>query len=183
MAYFVKKIPEDQEVKNSDRYLFDVELKRQQYFNKKLKGNAWHYYVAGFFRGDVVNLDFVPGGKDDRGGYGLMDLIFGFYGGNSVPLYAIDYSYTNKDGDLVEGTNYELYFDDVENLDEYVCPVRPSRSSDTELMTTLVKRYKRKLAANLAASTDSETGELIETGGVPPTPETPAEKPEKNKKG
>ena len=174
MAYFVKKVPEDQEVKNSDRYLFDVELKRKSYFNKKMKDNAWHYYVPGVFRGDVVNLDFVPGGKDDKGGYGLMDLIFSFYGGDSVPLYAIDYSYTNKDGEKVEGTNFELFFDDVENFDEYVCPVRPSRGSDSELMITLVKRYKRKLAAQLAASADRVTGEVVDT--------PPADKPEKKNK-
>ena len=174
MAFFVKQVSDEQEVNKSDRYTFEVDLKRQSYFNKKLKSNAWHYYVEGVFRAQTVNIDIVPGGKDDRGGYGLLDLIFGFYGGNSVPLYAIDYSYTNKDGEKVEGTNFELYYDDVQNFDEYVCPVRASRQSDSELLNTLLKRYKRKLEAQLAASADPVTGEVLDN--------PPVEKPEKKNK-
>ena len=163
---------EEQEIEviESERYEIGMVLKREQYDNKKLKKKAWHYYVEVILRGKAIEVDFVPKGSGDVGGYDLLDQIFN--GRREMPLYAKDFKFENNGGEVVEGVSYEC-FEEVDGF-ELCIGIKPSKNSDKALMDFALARFKAKQAAELAASADPVTGEVLDN--------IPADKPEKKNK-
>ena len=157
--------------KQSDRYELDLKLTRKQYDNKKLKAKAWHYYVALQFAGRLVSCDFVPKTTNDPSAYDRLDNIFN--GESEVPLFARDFEFETDDHEKISGTNFCVFrsFEEYGQTIEFELMLRPSKNSDKALMDFALARFKAKQAAELAASADPATGEVIDN-----IPETPGKK-------
>ena len=153
-------------VKSEERIDTGVKVRRRPYISKKDKKQYWLYYSVGKIRGRTFEINFTPAGKDDVGGFAVMDLAFGE--GEDVTLYKTDYTYKNKEGNEVAAVRYEIGFSD--EFGDLFAVVKPAKGSDQKMLDLTID-YAAKLKAKAEAESAAEN--------IVPDPE----KPDKNKKG
>lgn len=161
----VNELMEDSLTVNAeDRVDTGLKVTRVPYRSKKDNKQYWLYRVVTTIRGRTFEVNLVPKGKDDVGGFILMDLAFGEFG--EVPLYKSEFSFKDSEGKDVSGVRYEMGYAD--ELGDVFVGVKPAKESDKVLLQ-LALDYAAKLKAM------SEEAALKKD----PNPENP----EKNKKG
>ncbi len=103
------------------------------------KGKTYFgYFIKGVIRGREVKIGIAPPNKDtDKGGYTVLDLVFGDK--DKAELILVPYEIRDdKTGKVVSGNSYLVRTVD-ENGEVYECPVKPSRTSDKTLLNMLLK--------------------------------------------
>lgn len=103
------------------------------------KGKTYFgYFIKGVIRGREVKIGIAPPNKDtDKGGYTVLDLVFGDK--DKAELVLVLYEIRDdKTGKVVSGNSYLVRTVD-ENGEVYECPVKPSRTSDKTLLNMLLK--------------------------------------------
>lgn len=108
----------------SDKKIY-VEKETFEYNGKEYYG----YYIKGVVRGREVKIGIAPPNKEtDKGGYTVLDLVFGE--ADKAELVLVPYEIRDeKTGKVVKGNSYLVRTVD-ENGEVYECPVKPSRTSD-----------------------------------------------------
>ena len=102
------------------------------------KGKTYFgYYIKGTVRGRDVKVGIAPPDKDtDKGGYAVLDIVFG--NADKAELVLVPYEIRDeKTKKVVKGNSYV-----VRTVDEdgkvYECTVKPSRTSDRSLLQMLL---------------------------------------------
>ena len=102
------------------------------------KGKTYFgYYIKGTVRGRDVKVGIAPPDKDtDKGGYAVLDIVFG--NADKAELVLVPYEIRDeKTKKIVKGNSYV-----VRSVDDdgrvYECPVKPSRTSDKSLLNMLL---------------------------------------------
>lgn len=118
----------------SDKKIY-VEKETFEYNGKEYYG----YYIKGVVRGREVKIGITPPNKDtDKGGYTVLDLVFGE--ADKAELVLVPYEIKDeKTGKVVKGNSYLVRTVD-ENGEVYECPVKPSRTSDKTLLGMLLNQ-------------------------------------------
>ena len=102
------------------------------------KGKTYFgYYIKGTVRGRDVKVGIAPPDKDtDKGGYAVLDIVFG--NADKAELVLVPYEIRDeKTKKVVKGNSYVVHSVD-ENGKEYECPVKPARTSDKSLLNMLL---------------------------------------------
>lgn len=164
----VEELMEDSSltVNAEDRVDTGLKVQRKPYVSKKDHKQYWLYHVITTIRGRTFEVNLVPKGKDDVGGFVLMDLAFGEFG--EVPLYKSEFSFKDNEGKDVNGVRYEMGYAD--ELGDMFVTVKPAKESDKVLLQ-LALDHAAKVKAKAEAESAAEN--------IVPDPE----KPDKNKKG
>lgn len=102
------------------------------------KGKTYFgYYIKGTVRGRDVKVGIAPPDKDtDKGGYAVLDIVFG--NADKAEFVLVPYEIRDeKTKKVVKGNSYV-----VRSVDDdgrvYECPVKPSRTSDKSLLNMLL---------------------------------------------
>ena len=102
------------------------------------KGKTYFgYYIKGTVRGRDVKVGIAPPDKDtDKGGYAVLDIVFG--NADKAELVLVPYEIRDeKTKNVVKGNSYV-----VRSVDDdgrvYECPVKPARTSDKSLLNMLL---------------------------------------------
>ena len=102
------------------------------------KGKTYFvYYIKGTVRGRDVKVGIAPPDKDtDKGGYAVLDIVFG--NADKAELVLVPYEIRDeKTKKVVKGNSYV-----VRSVDDdgrvYECPVKPARTSDKSLLNMLL---------------------------------------------
>lgn len=102
------------------------------------KGKTYsEYYIGGTVRGKDVKIKLAPPDKTDKGGYTVLDIVFG--NENEADLAVEPFEFTNNEGKTVTGNRYLVRSTDPETGEIYECAVKPARNSDKSLLAMLVK--------------------------------------------
>lgn len=106
---------------------------------KKNDNTYYSYFIKGVVRGRDVKIGIAPPNSDtDKGGYTVLDLVFG----NAEKAELLVKPYEIKDEKtkkIVTGNTYAIQSAD-ENGEIYECAVKPFRSSDKTLLNMLLKQ-------------------------------------------
>lgn len=104
------------------------------------KGKTYFgYFIRGIIRGREVKIGIAPPNKEtDKGGYAVLDLVFG--DADKAELILNPYEIKDdKTGKVIAGNSYLVRTVDADG-EVYECPVKPSRSSDKTLLNMLLKQ-------------------------------------------
>lgn len=94
------------------------------------------YFIKGRVRGKDVKIGIAPPNKDtDRGGYTVLDIVFG--DSMEAELVLKPYEIKDEKGNVLKGNTYAVrsYGEDGE---VYECPVKPLKTSDKSLLNMLL---------------------------------------------
>jgi hypothetical protein len=101
-------------------------------------GNEFYsYYVECTIRGKVVNISMKP---MDINGYTLFDIVFG--DSDSVELISKKEVFENDKKENIEYLSYEITSTDPVTKEVYSGKIKPSKSSDKQLLDLLFKQLK-----------------------------------------
>jgi len=103
------------------------EYKGQSYFE---------YFICGNVRGRDVKIRLAPPDKTDKGGYTVLDIVFG--NEDKADFVVEPFEFTNSEGKVVSGEKYLVRTTD-ENGEVYECAVKPTRNSDKTLLGMLLR--------------------------------------------
>lgn len=99
----------------------------------------YSYFIRGSIRGRDVKIGIAPPNSDtDKGGYTVLDLVFGDKDKAELVLkpYEIKDEKTKK---VVSGNTYAIRTVDDATGEEYECTVKPFRTSDKALLNMLLR--------------------------------------------
>ncbi len=102
------------------------------------KGNTcYEYFISGVVRGREVKIKLGPSDPLDRGGYTVLDIVFG---DESTADFVVEpFEFQDASGKLITGKRYIVRTTDKETGEIYECAVKPVRNSDKSLLAMLVK--------------------------------------------
>lgn len=103
------------------------EYKGQSYFE---------YFISGYVRGREVKIRLAPPDVKDKGGYTVLDIVFG--NENKADFIIEPFEFTNAEGKVITGERYLVRTTD-ENGEVYECAVKPTRNSDKTLLNLLLR--------------------------------------------
>lgn len=102
------------------------------------KGNTYlEYFICGNVRGREVKIKLAPPDKNDKGGYTVLDIVFG--NEDKADFVTEPFEFTNGEGKLVAGTRFLVRTVDKETGEVYESAVKPARSSDKTLLAMLMR--------------------------------------------
>lgn len=91
------------------------------------------YFIKGIVRGTEVKISVIP---PDKGGYTVLDIVFG--GEMQAELVTKPYEIKDDSGNVLKGNTYAVRSVD-EDGEIYECAVKPSRTSDKNLLNMLLR--------------------------------------------
>ena len=99
------------------------------------KGKTYFgYYIKGTVRGRDVKVGIAPPDKDtDKGGYAVLDIVFG--NADKAELVLVPYEIRDEKTKKVNSYVVRSVDDDGR---VYECPVKPARTSDKSLLNMLL---------------------------------------------
>ncbi len=102
------------------------------------KGKSYfEYFICGNVRGRDVKIKLAPpDNKNDKGGYTVLDIVFG--NASKADFVIEPYEFTNAEGKVVSGERYLVRTTD-EDGETYECAVKPTRNSDKTLLNMLLR--------------------------------------------
>ena len=119
---------------NESKKLF-VEKEKFE-FNGK---DYFRYFIKGTVRGREVKISVAPPNKDtDRGGYTVLDIVFGDADKAELVLVPFEIK-DDKTGKVISGNRYIVRSAD-ENGEVYECAVKPTRTSDKTILNMLLSK-------------------------------------------
>lgn len=95
------------------------------------------YFICGNIRGTDVKIKVGPPDKKDKGGYTVLDIVFG--NEDKADFVTEPFEFTNGEGKLVAGTRFLVRTVDKETGEVYESAVKPARSSDKTLLAMLMR--------------------------------------------
>lgn len=102
------------------------------------KGKTYaEYYICGIVRGREVRIKLAPPDKNDKGGYTVLDIVFGDE--SQADFVTEPFEFTNGEGKTVSGTRFLVRTADKETGDVYEWAVKPARKSDKTLLEMLMR--------------------------------------------
>ena len=101
------------------------------------KGKTYaEYYISGNIRGKDVKIKLAPPDKADKGGYTVLDIVFG---DDSTADFIVEpFEFKNSDGQVITGNRFLVRTVDKETGEVYECAVKPARNSDKTLLAMLM---------------------------------------------
>ena len=93
------------------------------------------YFIKGEVRGKEVRVMIIP---PDKGGYTVLDIVFGKEGTSKVTLTPYELK-DESTGRVVKGNTYGVKTVDEATGDVYECKVKPYRDSDKTLLNMLLR--------------------------------------------
>ena len=96
------------------------------------------YFIKGVIRGREVKIGIAPPHSDtDRGGYTVLDLVFG--AADKAELVLVPYEIRDeKTKKVVKGNSYAIRTVDEATGEVYECAVKPFRTSDKAMLNMLL---------------------------------------------
>ena len=102
------------------------------------KGKTYaEYYICGKVRGKDVKIKIAPPDKNDRGGYTVLDIVFG--NEDKADFVTVPYEFKNAEGNVVSGERFLVRTVDKETGEVFECAVKPARTSDKTLLAMLMR--------------------------------------------
>ena len=102
------------------------------------KGKTYsEYFICGNIRGRDVKIKIAPPDKHDKGGYTVLDIVFG--NEDKADFIAEPFEFTNGEGKTVSGTRFLVRTVDKETGEVYESAVKPARNSDKTLLAMLMR--------------------------------------------
>ena len=102
------------------------------------KGKTYaEYFICGAVRGREVRIKLAPPDKNDKGGYTVLDIVFGDE--SQADFVAEPFEFVNGEGKTVSGTRFLVRTADKQTGEVYECAVKPARKSDKTLLEMLMR--------------------------------------------
>ena len=102
------------------------------------KGKTYaEYFICGVVRGREVRIKLAPPDKNDKGGYTVLDIVFGDE--SQADFVAEPFEFVNGAGKTVSGTRFLVRTADKQTGEVYECAVKPARKSDKTLLEMLMR--------------------------------------------
>lgn len=102
------------------------------------KGKTYaEYFICGVVRGRDVKIKLAPPDKKDKGGYTVLDIVFG--DDSTADFITEPFEFKNAEGNIVSGERFLVRTVDKETGEVYECPVKPARSSDKTMLAMLMR--------------------------------------------
>ncbi len=102
------------------------------------KGKSYNeYFICGTVRGKDVKIKLAPPDKNDKGGYIVLDIVFG--DADKADFIVEPFEFTNDEGKTVSGERFLVRTVDTETGEVYESAVKPARRSDKTLLGMLMR--------------------------------------------
>lgn len=102
------------------------------------KGKSYaEYFISGNVRGRDIKIKLAPPDKNDKGGYTVLDIVFGNEA--TADFITEPFEFQNGEGKTVSGTRFLVRTADKETGEVYECAVKPARKSDKTLLEMLMR--------------------------------------------
>lgn len=102
------------------------------------KGKTYfEYFICGSVRGREVKIKLAPQDAKDKGGYTVLDIVFG--NEEKADFIVVPYEFQDQTGKTVSGNRFLVRTVDKETGEVFECPIRPARNSDKTLLTMLMR--------------------------------------------
>ena len=102
------------------------------------KGKTYdEYYISGNVRGRDVKIKLAPPDKNDKGGYTVLDIVFGDE--SQADFVTEPFEFKNDEGNVISGERFLVRTVDKDTGETYECAVKPARKSDKTLLAMLMR--------------------------------------------
>ena len=102
------------------------------------KGKTYaEYYICGVVRGRDVKVKLAPPDKNDKGGYTVLDIVFGDE--SQADFVTEPFEFKNAEGNIISGERFLVRTADKETGEVFECAVKPARNSDKTLLAMLMR--------------------------------------------
>lgn len=102
------------------------------------KGKMYNeYFISDTIRGTDVKIKLAPPDKKDKGGYTILDIVFG--DDSTADFVTEPFEFKNNDGQVITGNRFLVRTVDKETGEVYECPVKPARNSDKTALAMLMR--------------------------------------------
>ena len=102
------------------------------------KGKTYsEYFICGNVRGRDVKIKIAPPDKNDKGGYTVLDIVFGEE--SQADFAVVPYEFKDTNGNTVSGNRFLVRTVDKETGETYECAIKPARNSDKTLLAMLMR--------------------------------------------
>lgn len=102
------------------------------------KGKSFfEYFISGKVRGKDVKIKLAPPNVNDRGGYTVLDIVFGEE--SQADFAVVPYEFKDASGNTVSGNRFLVRTVDKETGETYECAIKPARNSDKTLLAMLMR--------------------------------------------
>ena len=107
-------------------------VKREKFVSKNTGKEHFSYFIEGVVRGIKVKIGLTP---PDLGGYSVLDIVFN--GEDECNLIVSPFEITDAKGKVISGNAF-LVRSYGEDGEIYECKVKPSRTSDKDMLNMLI---------------------------------------------
>ena len=102
------------------------------------KGKTYdEYYICGVVRGRDIKIKLAPPDKNDKGGYTVLDIVFGDE--TLADFVTEPFEFKNNEGNIISGERFLVRTVDKDTGETYECAVKPARKSDKTLLAMLMR--------------------------------------------
>lgn len=104
----------------------------------EFKGNTcYEYFIGANIRGRDVKIKLGPSDPLDKGGYAVLDIVFG--NEDTAEFVVEPFEFQDATGKIITGKRYIVRTTDKETGEIFECAVKPVRNSDKSLLAMLIK--------------------------------------------
>ncbi|MDE6473481.1 MAG: hypothetical protein K2L70_00070 [Clostridia bacterium] len=102
------------------------------------KGKSFfEYFISGNVRGKDVKIKLAPPNANDKGGYTVLDIVFG---NESQADFVVEpYEFKDASGNLISGNKFLVRTVDKDTGETYESAIKPARNSDKTLLAMLMR--------------------------------------------
>ncbi|MDE5654375.1 MAG: hypothetical protein K2I46_02070 [Clostridia bacterium] len=102
------------------------------------KGKSFfEYFISGNVRGKDVKIKLAPPNVNDKGGYTVLDIVFG---NESQADFVVEpYEFKDASGNLISGNKFLVRTVDKDTGETYESAIKPARNSDKTLLAMLMR--------------------------------------------
>ena len=102
------------------------------------KGKSYfEYFICGVVRGRDVKIKLAPPDKSDKGGYTVLDIVFG--NEDKADFIVVPYEFQDATGKTVSGNRFLVRTVDKETGEIFESAIKPARNSDKTLLAMLMR--------------------------------------------
>lgn len=102
------------------------------------KGKSFfEYFISGVVRGREVKIKLAPPNINDRGGYTVLDIVFG--NEDQADFVVEPYEFKDASGNIITGNKFLVRTVDKESGETYESAIKPARNSDKTLLAMLMR--------------------------------------------
>jgi hypothetical protein len=95
------------------------------------------YFICGVVRGTEVKIKVGPPDLKDKGGYTVLDIVFG--NESEADFITEPFEFKNSEGKTVAGERFLVRTVDKETGETYECAIKPVKNSDKTLLAMLMR--------------------------------------------